>query len=121
MRAEILTRPGWWVAVILLLVHQVLQYGLGYSLRFIDDYLDPVLSIPILLGILLQERRWYFGVRRLGWVEVGITATVLALVFEFVFPWLEPRFVYDAWDFVAYAVGLGWYGYFVSPPDPPAQ
>ena len=115
-----LTQTNCLVAVGLLVVHQFLQYGFHVRLPFADDYLDPVLSVPILLGLGEVERRglseyaesrgWSFRLDRAdrSWpVLLGMTSGI-AFVGEVIFPLLDSRSVADGYDFVAYAVGGLW-------------
>lgn len=104
---------GWLLAAGLLLGHQVLQRGLGVQVPFVDDYLDPVLAVPVLVGLARAEHRYVFGEAWRGfgpWELAGLTLGI-ALVGELVFPWLDPAGqTYDGWDFVGYGVGgvLSW-------------
>lgn len=108
-----LLRPAYLACAALFVVHQVAQAWLGQTAWLIDGYLDPVLSIPLLLTLGEVEQRWLLRTR--DWrgysaVEVAAMTTALALVFEYVFPRLDPaRQTYDPWDFVAYALGGGIY------------
>lgn len=115
MRA-VLGRPAWWLCLVAVLLHQFLQYGLGWRLGWLDHYLDPFLFLPVLLGLWLAERRWLLGVPyRLSLLETVVAGSVLALVAEELLPRWEPRFVRDGWDYVAYAAG-GVYFYFAVNP-----
>ena len=111
---ETLRRPGWWIAVGLFLLHQLTQW-LGWHWWLADGYLDPVLFMPVMLGLWLAERRWLFGTERLGGLETIVAGVVLAMIGEEVFPRLEAGFRRDGWDYVAYAIGLGWFWWGVNP------
>lgn len=91
----------------LLIIHQILQRLLDISIPFLDNYLDPFLSIPFLLSGFVLERRLLFKMRdfQLELSEIIFTTIALSLLFEFVFPYLFPVFVYDIYDFLAYAAG----------------
>ena len=102
--------PAWLFAFVVFVGHQVLQRGFGVSLPFVDSYLDPFLSIPLLLGLVQAERQWLLGEEGEattfnGWEIAGMTLA-LALLFEEGFPrWDDARQVRDGWDYVAYAIG----------------
>lgn len=110
--------PAWLLVTGLLLTHQLVQRALGINVPFLDSYLDPVLSVPVLVGLAAAERRWLLGATcaGFGWPEVAGMTLGIAVIGEFVFPWLDPvQQVYDPWDFVAYGVGcvitVGWMHY----------
>jgi len=101
---------AWLLAAGLLLAHQVLQYGFAVRLPLLDNYLDPLLSVPVLIGLLYVERRYLFGsetqnTRLHAGFLVGLTAGI-ALIGEEVFPRIAPLTqTRDAWDYVAYSAG----------------
>ena len=108
--------PVYALALLTFLTHQLSQKLLGARWPFLDSYLDPFLSIPLLLGLAASEQRW------LGWrggdepfsaVEVAAMTLALAVLFEEGFPRLDPaRQTRDVWDYVAYALGGGAYWWF---------
>ena len=108
-----LRTPVFVVCVALFVVHQLAEWVHGSLHPLVDGFLDPLLSIPILLGLAEAEQRWLL--RKQAWagytaVEVSAMVTALALLFEFGFPRLDPaRQTYDPLDFLAYAVGGGIY------------
>ena len=101
--------PAYATAAVLFLGHQLSQKLLGVRLPLADAYLDPLLSIPLLLGLAWAEQRW------LGWragdepftaVEVAAMTLALAVLFEEGFPRIDPaRQTRDPWDYLAYAAG----------------
>lgn len=107
--ARVLLRPAYLACVVLFVGHQVAQGALGRTCRLVDGYLDPFLSIPLLLGLAEAERRWLLRGR--GWrgfsaLEVAAMTAALAALFEYGFPRLDPaRQIYDPYDFLAYAFG----------------
>lgn len=111
----VLRTPYWWGAVGVFLLHQLAQY-LGYRWGPADAYLDPLLFLPILLGLWLAERRWLLGTERLPGAEVLGAGIVLAVVGEEVFPRLEDGFVRDEWDYAAYGLGLVYFHFRINPP-----
>jgi len=112
---EVLRQPAWWIPFVLFLLHQFVQYILGWSTPWVDAYLDPLLALPVLLGLLLFERRLVFRVKRLSLLEVGLVSVVLAIIFEEGFPRLQPAFVQDSFDYLAYLVGAGYFWVFLNP------
>lgn len=112
---DVLRKPAFWVPVVLVVLHQCLQYGLGFKLGWLDGYLDPLLCLPILLGLWLTERRVIFRIPRLSGLEVLIAGLALALLFEEGFPRWQPAFVRDWWDYPAYVVGGLWFWWRINP------
>lgn len=113
---EVLRKSSWWGPAAVFVGHQVLQYGLGVRLGIVDAYLDPLLFLPIMLGLFLQERWCFFGHRRISGLETIIAGLALTLVAEEVFPRWQPAFVHDYWDYLLYAFGLAWFWYKINPP-----
>lgn len=110
MKINHVDRPYFYLLLVtggLLVLHQIAQRLLDISLPFVDSYLDPFLSIPFLLSGFALERRWFFRMRdfQLDGSEILIATTALALLFEFVFPHLISEYIYDSYDFIAYAAG----------------
>jgi hypothetical protein len=112
---EILRQPTWYIPFVIFLLHQFIQYILGWSTPWVDAYLDPLLALPILFGLLLFERRLIFGVHRLSLFEVSLASVVLMVIFEEGFPRWEPAFVRDYYDHLAYLAGAAYFWYFVNP------
>ncbi len=97
--------PYWWAAVVAFTLHQVVQWGFGWSTPFLDDYLDPLLCPIILLGLWLLERRIIFHVPRLTVLETGVATLLLAVLFEEVYPRFQEGFQRDVADYLFYALG----------------
>ncbi|TXF86024.1 hypothetical protein FUA23_20015 [Neolewinella aurantiaca] len=112
---KILRKPAWWSAAMIVVAHQVVQYGLDWQIPVLDAYLDPLLCLPVLLGLWLTERQWLFSTERLGNLEVVVAGLALAILFEEGFPRWQPAFVRDWWDYLAYAVGGTWFWWFINP------
>lgn len=109
----------WFLLVIGLgAAHQLTQKGLHLSLPLLDNYLDPLLCMPILLHL----RRWE---KNLGgpsdafpalpnW-EIFLWFVLTAILAEIIFPALSKRFTGDSLDAVAYAAGSLLYAWFINP------
>lgn len=110
-----LRRPSYLACCTAFAAHQIAQRLLDLDWWPADHYLDPLLSIPLLLSLAEAEQRWLLRGR--GWrgysaLEIAAMTAALALVFEFAFPRLDPSGqTYDPLDFVAYGVGGLLYGY----------
>jgi len=114
---DILKQPAWWIPLFLVPIHQFSQYVLGLDLGLIDDYLDPILCLPVLLGLWLTERRVFFRVDRLTGLEIMVASLILSFVFEEIFPRFQPDFVRDWWDYLAYAAGAVWFWWMINPAE----
>jgi hypothetical protein len=93
---------------ILFLVHQLTQRVLHISIPLADSYLDNFLATPILLTLLLVERRTLFryGLNyTLSVTEVGLATLFIAVVGEVLFPKLSREFTADWLDVVFYSLG----------------
>lgn len=114
---RILRSPVFISCCILFVAHQLLQKVWGIELPVIDAYLDSFLLMPLLLTLLVVERRWLF--RRgsgycLNLLDVVMATLLVALVAELVFPALSARFTSDWWDVLAYGLGSTLFYYTIN-------
>lgn len=95
-------------------MHQIIQKVFDYDLGIFDDYLDPFLGMPILLGLILQERQFLLTKilssknpikYQFSILEITIATVFFALIFEEGFPRWSPYFTKDYWDYLVYASG----------------
>lgn len=103
-----LKSPVFITCCLLFIGHQILQKGFGVSLPFIDPYLDSLLAMPIILTLLLWERRVLFkkgSQHRLSILEVVVATLFIAMVSELIFPMLSSKFTSDWWDLLFYMCG----------------
>ncbi len=100
--------PVFWGSCVLFLTHQLIQKGLDIHIPFVHSYLDDLLVMPIILTLILVERR-----RLYSWGEkfvfsfpetIGLVVA-FSLIFELLFPYFSFKFTFDWWDFLAYAIG----------------
>lgn len=111
VRSEVnhmLFRP-WFIGVLLLFsMHQIMQKVLGINMLLLDSFLDPLLFMPILLHLMLWERRFLFGkgshyiLSRQRIVCIWLFVSVLC---ELLFPYWSDRFTMDYWDVLCYGIG----------------
>ena len=112
MMLQTLKSPLFIICSILFLLHQLLQYGLNINIPFADNFLDNLLAMPIILILLLAERRWLFRKGpdyHLSMLEILITTFYVSLISELVFPRLSSRFTFHWLDFVFFFAGTGLY------------
>jgi hypothetical protein len=102
------------ISSLLFVLHQYLQFIAQISMPFFDKYLDPALMMPILLHLLVWERRLIFRDTSSRLPESYIFGYfLLAVIFgELVFPYLSDKFIADYWDILSYA--LGSYAYAIA-------
>ncbi|MFP4090495.1 MAG: hypothetical protein ACLFUB_20975 [Cyclobacteriaceae bacterium] len=84
-----------------------MQKVLDIHFPMIDYYLDNLLAMPIILTLLLVERRILFRRKtyRLSVLEIVMATLLIILVAEIVFPLLSRDFTTDWWDVVFYVLG----------------
>jgi hypothetical protein len=96
------------VALIAFLAHQVLIH-LDCSTAVLDAYLDPLCTVPVVLGLPSAGAQYVWPGWRLPWAHTLVFTLVLAVVFEWAVPRNDLRFTSDRWDVLAYALGaLAW-------------
>lgn len=97
------------IACILFFVaHQVTQRLLLIAIPIADNYLDNLLATPILLTLMLVERRTLFRYGSdytFGIQEVCLATVFIAVVGEVLFPALSNEFTFDWLDFIFYSAG----------------
>lgn len=93
------------VSLLFFVLHQLLQKGFGIHLPFLHAYLDPFLSMPIVLGLLDWERTRRYGWRPLQLWEIVVMTLLFMLLFEWAFPMWNAAFIADWWDVPAYGAG----------------
>lgn len=96
----------------LFILHQLLQYGLKIRVPLADAYLDNLLAMPIILTLLVEERRRIF--RRgqqyqLPPLELALTTLYICVISELIFPIFSPRFTFDPIDFAFFFAGTAIY------------
>lgn len=114
----------WWFCFVIFALHQLTQKILDWKIPWADNYLDSLLCIPIFLGLLLVERRFFFGkvfsnkknnnTYTFSLFETFIITLVLAIIFEEGFPRWSSHFTKDLWDYFNYFVGGLFFYYFIN-------
>ncbi len=108
----ILLKPWFLLFVFVGLAHQFLQKVLELNLPIADAYLDPLLLLPIVLQLMLWERRVIFRAPpdyELEWWRVAALFLIVSVVAEIAFPLLSNKFTADPYDVVCYGLGAGLY------------
>ncbi len=105
--------------------HQIAQYGLFINIPFLDNYADPFLGIPCLLGLVLIERSFFLDIYvnrqiakdyRFSVLEVIVITTVLSILFEEGFSRWSNHFTKDYWDYLGYFLGAVVFLAFINKP-----
>jgi len=115
-----LLAPWFIVMVSVAMVHQVAQKIFGISQRWVDSYLDPVLLMPILLQLVLWERRVLFGKGpryTLEWWRIALICVWVSFLAEVIFPMISSKFTADIYDVVCYVVGSLAFGLLWNTPE----
>jgi hypothetical protein len=105
---DILKKPFFIISCALFIAHQVLQKIMHVPMGFIDHHLDNLLLMPILLTLLVAERRVIFkrGAQyRLSKTEVVMATALIVVVVEIIFPALSRDFKTDWFDLAFYSLG----------------
>ena len=123
MEWKVFKNKFWVSCVLLLILHQITQKMLNFNLGCLDNYLDTLLCMPILLGLLLQERQfiiakffkptsqknYHFSI-----LEITLATILFAIIFEEGFPKWSIYFTKDYWDYVAYLIGALLFYFFIN-------
>jgi hypothetical protein len=95
------------VSGLLFLIHQYVQLVIQLNIAFLDNYLDPVVLMPLILYALLWERRLILRNRNsvLSYTDILGYFLIMVLIGEVLFPVISNTFTADYWDIPAYAFG----------------
>ncbi len=96
------------IFMIIFLIHQITQKVLGISFPLLDNYLDPLLFMPIILNFILWERRYLFkkgSDYTLPIPHVLILWICLSILTEYFFPRWNSGFTADILDVCCYGLG----------------
>jgi hypothetical protein len=117
---KIFQNPAWLFCVFLFILHQFFQKILGWDFAILDSYLDPLLCLPIFMGLMLVERRFfikkikYKKVYTFPLLETLVIGITLSIVFEEGFPRWSDQFTKDYFDYVFYFVGGLFFYFFIN-------
>lgn len=114
-----LLKPEFIIMLLSVLAHQVTQKIMKLSFPILDSYFDPLLFLPILLYLILWERRYWFGKGPhyvLSWVQIAAIFVFVSIVAEYFFPRWSNDFTSDYWDVLCYAIGAVLFGVFLNRP-----
>lgn len=113
---NVIKSPWYYYALVLFIIHQLLQLGFQINIPFLDNYLDPFLFIPIVLGLYLQERRLIL--KNDGFTfdkfKLIVLSLLLCIIVEVIFPLINPGYTFDLYDFVAYYAGAIYFNYKIN-------
>lgn len=95
------------LSAVLFLIHQYLQLVVQIHIAFLDNYLDPIVLMPLLLYAVLWERRILLRDKYLilSYTDILGYFLLVVLIGEVLFPFISDRFTADYWDIPAYAFG----------------
>ena len=105
---KLLLSPVFLICLALFLLHQLLQKGLQIQMALADRYLDAFLAMPVILTLLLAEKRWLWKKKasyRLTTLTIAITTAYIIVMVEVIFPWLSDKFTTDWLDIICYIAG----------------
>ena len=120
---EVLKNKIWIACTFLLGIHQVTQKIFKWNFSFIDNYADPFLGMPVLLGVILQERRYFLSAflkksesknYQFSATEVIVMTIFFAMLFEEGFSRWSVNFTKDYGDYLAYILGSIVFYYFIN-------
>lgn len=110
----------WFVTLIIIAIaHQLLEKVAHVNLPFADSYLDPLLLMPILLQLLLWEKRILFKRGNqyvFSILQLFLYFVLISFIAEYLFPMWNKGFTADIWDVICYGIGTLVFGMFFNKP-----
>lgn len=117
----ILKSPVFIICCTLFILHQVGRIFYTDTIPFVDPYLDSLLAMPIILTLLLFERRYLFKWKdyyRLNKLEIGMATLLIIFISEVVFPYFSEEFTADWLDVILFILGAVLYYLTINPGKP---
>lgn len=116
MKLYFLRSPLFIICLLIFILHQVSQYIFKIQIPFLNNYLDNFLAMPIILTLLLAEKKYIYKQKdqKLNLSFVILATIYVALVTEWLFPLLSDRFTTDWTDLIFYALGCFFYYLFMN-------
>lgn len=105
---KVLKSPVFIICLVLFVIHQLMQKVMDIHFSLFDRYLDNLLAMPIILTLLMIERRYLLGRKhtyRLSILEILVATIFIVLVAEIAFPLFSKDFTTDWWDVLFYTLG----------------
>ncbi len=101
------------------LIHQIAQ-AVGWHVKLLDNYLDPFLAVPIMLGVTVFSIRIFQSTYTL--TPLTIIIYTLGLIAFFESGWVEDEKLHpDVWDIPGYLVGAVLYHWKINPSNEDAR
>jgi len=116
-----LLRPWFVLLLILEITHQLTDKILQIRLPILDNYLDPLLLIPILLQLMLWERNTFWKQEKafvFSKLQLVAIFFIVCVITEYFYPIWKSSFTADIWDVVCYGIGTLIFGLFWNKPMP---
>ncbi|MCM5530239.1 hypothetical protein [Parasegetibacter sp. NRK P23] len=93
------------VCLLLFALHQLMVRVWHIHIEWLDNWLDPLVFMPVFLRGLAVEG-WVWGDRKtLGATDVFSAVIYISLLVEGLFPLMSPRFTADWIDVLCYLLG----------------
>lgn len=105
---SLLKSPVFIICSTLFILHQIIYVFFNGEIPFVDPYLDTLLAMPIILTLLLFERKYVFkwkGYYRLTKLEIILATVFVAFISEVIFPALSEEFTADWIDVLCFFIG----------------
>ncbi len=98
-----------YIIIIVGLTHQVLQKVFKIEIDFWNNYGDDLIAVPFIASIVLitENRLVYKNNNRVhNFYQLLFIFFVLSILFEFILPRYDSKYITDYWDIFCYLFGL---------------
>ncbi len=104
-----LKKPLVWVSITIFLINQVIERVLNIHIPYVHAYLDDLLVMPIILGLITQFFQWIHPAKQyyhLSKTHIIIAVLFFSVVFEMIYPVIYPQnYTADPIDVICYGLG----------------
>jgi hypothetical protein len=116
MKLHLLRSPLFLILLLIFILHQFSQYIFKLQLPFLNNYLDNFLAMPVILTLLLAEKKYIYKQKelKLSMLFIILATLYVAFVTEWLFPLLSERFTTDWLDLVFYSLGSVFFYLFMN-------
>jgi len=96
----------WFLLILIFALNQLFE-NFGGRIFFLYSYLDDLLFFPIILTLILIIQQKTFHINYvLSKQSIFFSFIFFSVLTEIIYPNISPRFTYDSFDLIAYALGV---------------
>lgn len=110
-----LKHPLFLVLAALTISNEIIERA-GFSIPFVNSYLDDLACLPVVLTLALAFLRSFFTSPgySLSKIQIAIAVIYISVVFEWILPSVSSRYTRDYADIIMYVTGAVLFGRYIN-------